>query len=470
MSIPFIIINLSGKFISLEYLREGGTAVPSPFPRGNWPMPLSQFSRRLLTGYDSNFVFDITKRIGELLEDSFTEAGELESLKGSLPILFMIENDVTDNDADSIKENFNKLGFANVSTLRRDMAIADYYARDYRPEGVVTASSDGKDLFISLSLHSQSGAVARKTLPGEACDPRAEDLANKIWEQVRDYTIDLHRENETAALTKAALDYLKSGKSELEGCVRLSDGAEYDYFVNRSMVNNEGTRQLQTKITEFLTEFGLADRSRSVIVLCGEAISSNYIRQSLTPGFGEVATLDGHLRDAILRLATNLSSFAWKETALDKPVAPPEKPSPRKPEYTQPKPYTRQPAEPEEEPETTDSEGLMPIELEASVESVKAGFMKRKKVLKIRVTSPMGGKIPWHSVLCVQEKPLSTIDMQNVVQDYDRGDRLPFSLELDLPLKQCPDAKRLRIYFKPHPDEPVGINNAYEVAPLTVNL
>lgn len=468
MSKQSIIITLSGKKISLEYIREDGAGEPAPFPRGSWPMPLSVFSRKLISGFGSDFVFDITDRLKTLFEETLSDAGDLESQKGSLPIVFLLENDVTDEDAKSIKENFGKLGYGNVATLRPDLLIAEYYRNGYHPQGVVTVNSDGTDLYISLSLDSQPGGVARKVLPGDGYDPRTEALAVKIWEQVRDCTIDLRMENEMPALTNAALNYLSSGKSEMEGTVRLSDGGECDFLVNRSMVNNESTRRIQSELAGFLTEFGLADRSRSVLVLRGDAITTQYLRQSLTPGFGEVAEMKGNLRDAVIRLAvSNATGIEQKEIVKPAPVSP-LTPKPEVNALTDDP--TRSPKEEPQQEEPEKEISLMPLKIEASVETLKTGFLKKKKILKIHISGEKNEKLKWHSVLCVQERPLSTVEMKNVVKDYDRGSKLPFSIDIELPLKQCPDAKRLRIYFKPHPDEPVGINNAYEVTPCNIDL
>lgn len=480
MSTPGIIIMLSGKKISLEYVREDGAGVPAPFPRGNWPMPLSAFSRKQASGPD--LVFDITDRLKTLFVETLSASGELETLKEALPIVFLLENDVADADGDSIKEAFGKLGYGNVAVLRPDLITADYYRREYHPQGVVTVNSDGRDLYISLSLDSQPGGVARKVMPGDGYDPRAEALAIKIWEQVRDYTIDLRMENEMSALERAAFEYLSSGRSEMEGTVRLSDGGEYDFFVNRSMVNNDGTRKIQSALAEFLTEFGLADRSRSVLVLRGESIGSPYLKESLTPGFGEVAEMNGNLRDAVIRLALS-DAAGMVPTEIVKPAPKKEPVSNLRPEpakqssFVSPSPATENPQPATDNGQrTTDNvqpekgNSPMPIKIEATVETVKAGFLKKKKMLKVRVEGEGNEKLKWHSVLCIQEKPLSTVELENVVKDYDRGAKLPFSHDIELPLRQCPDAKRLRIYFKPHPDEPVGINNAYEVAPCTVNL
>lgn len=483
---------LSGMKISLEYVRGNGAGSPEPFPRGNWPMPLAAFSRNHKAAFGPDLVFDITDRLKTLFDETLSASGDLEALKVSLPVAILLENDVADDAGTAVKEGFAKLGYGNVAIIRPDLLTADYYRREYHPQGVVTVNSDGKDLFISLSLDSQPGGVARKVMPGDGYDPRTEALAVKIWEQVRDYTIDLRMDNESAALQQAALRYLLSGKSEMEGSVRLSDGSEYDFFVNRSMVNNDGTRKIQAALADFLSEFGLADRSRSVLVLRGDAIDSPYLRESLTPGFGEVAEMKGNLRDAVLRLALSSADvrLANSDTAGASPMEI-VKPAPRQePESNlRPEPAKQsagfaspQPTIPTPQPATDNGQRTtdnrqpekgnppMPIKIEATVETVKTGFLKKKKVLKVYIEGEGNVKLKWHSVLCVQEKPLSTVEMENVVKDYDRGSKLPFSLDIDLPLKQCPDAKRLRIYFKPHPDEPVGINNAYEVAPCTVTL
>ncbi len=470
MSKPSIIITLSGKKISMEYICENRAEVPIPFPRGNWPMPLSDFSRNMESRFGQDFIFEITKRLTTFFEETQADTGDLESQKTLLPIVFILENDVTDEDAESIRTDFSNLGYDNIATLRPDLLIAGYYRNGYHPQGVITVNSDGADLYISLSLDSQPGGVVRKVLYGDGYDPRTEALAMRIWEQVRERTIDLRIENEMPALTKVALDYLSSGRAEIEGTVRLSNGEECPFFIERDMVNNESTHRLQSTFAMFLKDFGLADRSRSVIVLRGDAITSNYLKQSLTPGFGEVAEMKENLRNAVIRLAvSNATGIEQKEIVEPKPE------KARTPAFS---PESNSSTvntvfQPQEEPQQKESDkesSLIPIKIEATVETVSAGLLRRRRILKIHISGKRNEKLKWHSVLCVQEEPLTTVEMKNVVMDYARDSKLPFSLDVELPLKQCPNAKRLRIYFKPHPDEPVGINNAYKSALYNVEL
>lgn len=490
-----ILITLSGKNISLEYVRDLTVGSTAPFPRGDWPMSLSEYFRGATPSFGSSFVVGLSDRIANFLNENFPGEEDFESLKTSLPVVVFVENDLPDSTIDEIKEGFANIGFGNVKVLRPDYVIGKYYAQNYHPQGVVTVYSDGTDLYISLSLGSKPGFVARKVLPGDGFDPRAEDLAKEIWQQVRYRTIDLELENEMDVLRRTATEFLlslSSTCSEKEGTVRLSDGEDYYYFVSRSMVNNDGTVRIKATLATFLTEYGLADKSRSVLVLRGKAIGSDYLTQALNKGFGDVTVPKDSLRDAIIRTAFGTEGLGKGFNQTLQPKVQPQQPKiqPQQPKlqplppegtYVSPIVNIHTQGEPSntvvggnddtpEEQTVVENNQLLPIKLEAFVEKVKKGFMNKKSYLVIKISSPDNPKIPWHSVLCVQEKILNKVELQNVVKDYSRGDKLPFETTIELPLKRFPNAKRLRIYFKPHPDEPVGINNAYEANPCSINL
>lgn len=113
---------------------------------------------------------------------------------------------------------------------------------------------------------------------------------------------------------------------------------------------------------------------------------------------------------------------------------------------------------------------LIPLRLTASVEKVKTGLFRSKKVLKVRAELPDGNALPCNSVLLIQDKPLASIQDRYIRAEYDRGESGPFEFSSDLPLPQCDGAARLRVYFKPHPDEAIGINNAFDCNECKVEL
>ncbi|MDE6332461.1 MAG: hypothetical protein K2L80_07645, partial [Muribaculaceae bacterium] len=113
---------------------------------------------------------------------------------------------------------------------------------------------------------------------------------------------------------------------------------------------------------------------------------------------------------------------------------------------------------------------LIPVRLHATVEKVKTGLFRSKKVLKVKVELPDGVSLPCNSVLLIQERPLASVQDKYIRAEYDKGEEGSFEFSADLPLAQCDGASRLRVYFKPHPDEAIGINNAFECNECNVEL
>lgn len=360
--------------------------------------------------------------------------------------------------------------------MELDAAVSAYYDREYSYDGVLTVDSDGKDVTFSLALRGQTGAIERRRLSGLGRDPRIELLANRIWDDVRDQTIDLRFETERAALEKAALDFIESGKSEVDGMIYLSDGDAYGYYLNRKDANKMQTERgirLETELGNLLEAFNLADRSNSVAVFAGKTIGNEYLVSTLGRGFRTVEQLSGALAEAVQRIAEETEdgvAGSLKPLEIPEPVNP--EPVPMEPEVrASAAPVEPQPEHESEKPEPKIVTAAIPvIKIDARVITEKTGMFKKKKVLDIGIDSDDIRKLKWKSVLVIQEKPLTSIIEENVVKEYSRGDELPFYMKLDLPLKNFPKASKLRIYFKPDPDERVGINEAYTQFPVSVDV
>lgn len=458
MSTLKIIINLSAEVIEMAYTTEKSKGRTLPLPGGIWPVSVAKFTLSSNPRFDGVFCLEVIKRIEKFL-DSYTESEDEELRIDNVDIVCIVENDISDETAHAIENDFRIRG-VKVKMCRPDLLVSEYFRREHAFRGIVIADSNGIDLYLSVALSSRPGEIARRELPGLGADPRIRGLAEKIWEVVSDQTIDMDMEREMRALMATAEKFIELDRAEKDMTILLSDGQEYDVTVYRSMVPRDESRILEAEYTGFLgSAANLSDHSESVLVFRRQVCDSLYLRQLLSPAFKEVAEDKGSLHEALIRLAISsdapeFMAHALQEDKGDNPLQSDEEKNKIG----------------RDEPKVSVRKELMPVSVEAEVQKVKAGLFKKKNVLRIKITSPGNPSLKWHSVLCVQEKPLSVILDENIVKDFDRGDKLPFMLEFPLPLTQCPDAKRLRIYFKPHPDEPIGINNAYECAPCTINL
>lgn len=451
---PRIFINLSNKEISLSYSEGNGTDLPMPFPPGNWPMKLHDFGGSSAAAPTFKIGKELNERFNSLFEDR-------PGLKSDTEVMLVLENDIEANYIVKIANDLMKWGFSNVRHTHPDVQIANLMLRDFPLRGIVVADSDGKDLFLSL-YNPGKDDFERVTLLGFGKDNRVELAADMIWDQVKDLTAGLKKDREIEALKNAAERFLASNRAETTGSVILSDGDSYDFFLSRKKIkeNDAGNEEsLDDKFTEILLQHNMADRSQQVIVLRGKAIGNRFLQENLTEAFRTVEEETGSLAEAVIR---SRADEKW-ELLSDHPkltesvlIDPPTTPGDEDDE--------------DDKPDPVGNATFTKVNLSAQIVKEKAGFLKKKNVLKLTVDLPDGRPLKWKSVICIQEKPLKNVEEENIVKELERGDTPPFKFSFELPLPNAPKANRLRIYFKASPDEKIGINNAYDCEPLVIDL
>lgn len=393
---------------------------------------------------------------------------------------------------DEMLTTLSKKGCGDVEAVGEDAVIVNYYIQEYPFDGIIIVDSDGHDLSFSMGIGNQPESLGKAVHKGLALDPRVEKLAEQLWDQIKDQTIDLKFENESETLERIAGEFLKSGRSETEDEVLLSDGMEYSYYLSRTIVNKVQARdadRLRGAFNDFLEKYDMTDRSNSVIVLTGAAMGNDYLKGNLAPGFKSVAAYAGSLREAAERIAVRKEWDRWIageltpfvksgdrkiEAETDKALKESRGRKPSWEELSVENPELKE----ESQGETVKSKGKSTevaerpplVKITVKVETVKAGMFKKKKILNIEIDSEDIKKLPIEGVLVIQEKPLTTLNPDNIVREYERGKEFPFYLKIDLPLKNHPDAKSLRIYFKPSPNERVKLNEGYRQFPTSVEI
>ena len=496
MGITRILITISRSDISMAYATGDENALPVSLPEGNWPLPLARFG-----GVRAEYpTFLIGKGVEEKLQEFYPPQTPGENIfksipKSELPIVVIAENDVPDSGLTDIVADLRKWGFETVRTVRPDVLVIDYYNAHYPYDGVVVVSANLRDVAVSLFKRNEEAKVVRRSFDGRAIDNRIGSVAEKIWEQVKDLTFDLRFETERDALLAEAEKFLKEGRREKSGQIRLSDNDTYLYVLTRDMLSDipVAADSIESAYTDFLQANGLADRNNLAVVVRNQAIGNRYVSDAVTKFFGSKAEDKGSLADALARRIANLPWDAITDD-IDRSLIE-KKTTGGQTEGNDTgggktgggkeggggntggdqtgggnkgggtggkKPIEEKPIEGPKE--------FIPVEVNARIDSEKVSLFKRKYVLHINIDLELGTALPWDSVLCVQEDPLLVVDPRFVVRTYEKGRRGPFALDLDLPLPQCPKAKKLRVYFKPHPDEPVNINNAYVQDPVIVEV
>lgn len=455
----------------MAYAKGGENQLPVSLPGAIWPMPLEKFGGTKAEAPSYLIGKGVEEHLQQFCPPNTPDENIFQTIpKSQLPIVLTVENDITDPETVKIISDLNKWGFDTVRLTRPDVLVVDYYNKTYDFDGLAIVSSNGKDITVSLFSKEWPKDIIRKTFEGRAADDRVENVALKIWDQVKDLTFGLKYDTERAALMAAAEAFLRENKAEKNDMIRLSDNDTYQYVLTRKMLTNlpASAESLENVFTDFMQSNGMADRGKMAVILRNKAIGNHYITESVTKFFAAKEADRGSLKDALDLLIANrdLEKIADK---VDQTFAPGNKPIKTDGPVNKPVAPTVYDPVREPEPKCTPKE-FIPVEITARIDKVKTGFLKKKTVLHITIDLELGTSLPWDSVLCVQEAPLVTIKQENVVRTYDKGKKGPFALDLDLPLPQCPKAKKLRVYFKPAPDEPIGINNAYVQDPVTVNV
>lgn len=474
-----IILSLTSQEVKLLYTEDNGTIVP--LPSSNTSFRYSNYGGNGSQRVTKRLVDALIARIREILNTSDTAV-----LMGT-PLLVASGMDVDRKDVDRMVDLLRNNGFSTVNTADVESAVARKYESEPAYDGVVTVNANGTDIHLALSFRSQPGRMARKTLVGLGNDPRVEQVAAKIWEYIREDTVDLRYEDQHDQLVEAARRFLDSKLPEVEDEVRLSDGYYHTYCLNRTRANfmeSDDTARLQDEFTELLERYDASDRSRLALVLRNRAIDNEYLMHNITAGFKYVVNLQDQLLQDVVRQFSPGCDFAAYETEPE-PLAKPQ-PRPATPPSFNTNPAATAPTGqaaptvgtftdtfvPDDTPAKDPARpvGMPTIDIAAEIVTEKTGLFKKKRSLKIRVSSPDIQRLPWRSVLLVQDKPLFKIQDQNVVKEFDRDDDLPFIITIPLPLPQCPDASSVMIYFKPDPSERVGINEAYRQRDLETNI
>lgn len=489
MILSRIIIVISAKDISISYVKDSEDAYPSPLPGYVWPMSLNKFGGPKAVAPD----FAIGRAFDEKMNAFSVPGSGLDNIfaeceKAALPVVVMAENDVTDSGIDNIVSNLSRWGYDNVKVTRPDVIATDYYNANYNFDNVVTASSNGVDLSVSIFRKQSPAGIVRKAFEGRAVDNRVDSVANIIWDQVKNQTFDLKIDTELDALSECAESFLKNPIAYHQGNIRLSDGDVYTYILrNKDLSTLPVSEQpIEEAVTDFLLDHDIADRSKTAIIIRNDAIGNHYLKEALTKSFQTVAYEEGGIKDVF---AKYIASREWdkisgnpdpdlvkvqviKEPPIDYPIVDGTKPvggtegqNQRGKEPVGEKLIDDNPWKDPEEP----IQEFIPVKLFAKIET-EGGFLKRKKTLVVTIEPPTSLMLPWDSVLCVQEDPLTTIEKKNVMKEFEEGRKGPFVIKLPLPLSQCPGAKKLRIYFKPAPHEKIGINNAYDHESLTITI
>lgn len=359
-----VVITLSHRTIAFEYNQNSADGLLLPFPETSNPEALAFYCEadRVVVGNEGRAAVeagmtgafsDYFKLITEgrtfkycgtdqphrdllryALEDRFRvffrsiliNKGTLDDNRSTMPLLFVLENDIQPNERGVVEDLFRNAGYGCMAFTPVDDYVQRLAAGRRPGQRVLSAWSDGTDLILSLIF--PDGSRKMLSLPGLGTDPRIRHVVEKLYDDLKS-ELWTTLEDEQEYLTRVGREFIMSKAPELDGTVTLSDGMEHGIYLSKIWLNSipmPESDRLQRALASFLEQNGCTDRSPVVLLLRGALTGNDYFKQQLSNGFGEVVELDDALQAQLNKLIV-----AQPITQLEISTTPPPPPPPPPP-------------------------------------------------------------------------------------------------------------------------------------------
>lgn len=191
----------------------------------------------------------------KILSDVFyNHFGSLESNVARLPLVFLFGPELDTNKRRFILAPFEEGGFQNLWHINYPellLPVVDAQvplADRQRTKATAIVTADGADLLIQLYSapeYKPIGDIVR--IEGQGDDPRLKQATDIIWNRLLIYNYK-PREHEEEILRSAAERFLNSGVPSVNDVLRMSDGSEQPYFIDRSQLDNSMMMQVNRDI------------------------------------------------------------------------------------------------------------------------------------------------------------------------------------------------------------------------------
>lgn len=265
-------------------LRDGGT-----FSYRGEALPSNMLLFTAIQRYLSDF-FDKTL-IGQV--------GRLEQNIATMPICFLFNADINENERLFVKGSFIKSGYANVGV--RDCDQLAMRTVNTKTDNYVCITSNGKDLFVNI-YDCKGNRIDSFVIHDRGCDPRMNAAVDRLWDSIGYDNYYLNREQEQHILQQVAEDFLSSGKIELNDNVTFSNG--YSYNVSLSLheldqisVSDDG--RVIKEVTSRLAGNGIKT-SDCTVILQGKAAHNSFFSDMFKREFNIVKGIDNAMRTEML--------------------------------------------------------------------------------------------------------------------------------------------------------------------------
>lgn len=239
--------------------------------------------------------------------------GRLEQNIASMPLCFVFNSDIDENERLFVKDCFKKGGYGNLATIDYDQIVVE--ASSFSTNYAVCVTSDGKDLFMSLYETKTHKYLGSSVMPNRGRDPRIETAVSQLWESLGYGSYNLNQDAEIPILTKIAEDFLSSGELELQQNVLFSDGYARECFLSMRELNDyryNDDGKIVSDLKDLLQKQDISPLD-CTIVLKGKAANNGYFKHIFNEGFDSLLNVDDSFRTKVFsRLLKDIKSVDYR--------------------------------------------------------------------------------------------------------------------------------------------------------------
>ena len=230
----------------------------------------------------------------------FGQNGRLEQNIASMPLCFVFNSDIDENERLFVKNCFAKGGYSNLATIDYDQIVIE--ASNFATNHAVCVTSDGKDLFMSLYETKTHKYLGSAVMANRGRDPRVETAVAKLWESLGYENYYLNLEAEKPILTKLAEEFLSSGELELQQNVLFTDGYSRECFLSMRELNDyryNDDGKIVSDLKNLLLKQNISPLDCTV-VLKGKAANNGYFKHIFNGEFNSLKNVNDSFRREVL--------------------------------------------------------------------------------------------------------------------------------------------------------------------------
>lgn len=228
------------------------------------------------------------------------QQGRLEQNVSNMPLCFMFNSDVNENERLFVRDCFEKGGYGNVANTDYDQLVIE--ASDYSTPNVICVTSDGSDLYVGIYKTENAQHVTSLIIKDHGKDPRVDATVEKLWESIGYDSYYLDATKERKVLLQVAENFLSSSDVEFQEKVMFTDGVSRECFVSKNQLDYIILRsdgKIISDIKNALARLGI-DTKDCAVVLKGKAANNSYFDKIFKEEF-QVKHVNDSFRSRVLK-------------------------------------------------------------------------------------------------------------------------------------------------------------------------